>query len=113
MTTMGSTTMRKQAMTIKLCSLVVLALGISACSSISLKEDETARPIVQQTQDTTEENIELTPFVEPEPVATLQTTSGSTADELQALIKDRAVRELRTAYNGSYGVSLLFNPTTL
>ncbi|MCQ9616983.1 DUF2968 domain-containing protein [Paenalcaligenes niemegkensis] len=110
---MGSTTIRKQVMTIKLCSLVVLALGISACSSISLKEDEPARPVVQQTQDTAEESTELRPIAEPEPAPALQKTPGGTADELQALIQDRSVRELRTAYNGSYGVSMLFNPETL
>lgn len=110
---MGSTIMRKQAMTIKLCSLIMVALGVSACSSVSLKPDEQPeRPIVQQTQPETEETV-IAPIAQPETSTPRYKAPSRTADELQAAIKDKSVRELRTAYNGSYGVSMLFNPATL
>lgn len=35
--------------------------------------------------------------------------TGGTAAELQKLIQDNAITELRTAHNGSYGASLLFD----
>ncbi|KWI28997.1 DUF2968 domain-containing protein [Burkholderia stagnalis] len=37
------------------------------------------------------------------------TTGPSTVDELQRLIQAHTLTEMRTAYNGSYGASLLFN----
>ncbi|WP_175729220.1 DUF2968 domain-containing protein, partial [Burkholderia ambifaria] len=36
-------------------------------------------------------------------------TTQSTIDELQQQIQSHALTEMRTAYNGSYGASLLFN----
>ena len=111
---MGSTLMRKQTMTIKLCSLVVLALGLSACSAISPTQD-VSRPVVQQTPTETaaETTDVIEPIAQPEVAPVATRALGSTADELQAMIQSREVRELRTAYNGSYGVSMLFNPSTL
>lgn len=112
---MGSTTMRKPSMSIKLCSFVMLAMALSACTSISLKEDEAVRPVVQQTPAETDavQNAEIEAIAQPEVAPAMHRAPSSTADALQAMIQNREVRELRTAYNGSYGVSMLFNPTTL
>ena len=40
-------------------------------------------------------------------------SDAGSINELQTLIKDRQLLELRTTYNGQYGASLLFHPGTL
>lgn len=90
-------------------TLISAALaGLSACAVTPPKE-QASRPVVQQVADIKDGSTAVTPPVEAvaAPVAT------TTVAELQDLIKNRKVNELRTTYNGSYGASLLFRPDDL
>ncbi len=53
---------------------------------------------------------ERTPRPDPAPTAPVARTS---VDELRQLMDSQQLTELRTTYNGAYGASLLFNPSTL
>src|SRR5690606_1834255 len=57
---------------------------------------------------------DATPVEPPEPQAAIEPPApeGPTG-ELQRLIRERAVSELRTSYNGSFGASLLFKADDL
>ena len=79
--------------------------GLAACASA---QPEAARPAVQQVEDTQAASTPVTP-PPPAPAA----RPASTVAELQSLIQNRQVSELRTTYNGTYGASLLFKPDDL
>lgn len=80
--------------------------GLAACASA--QQPEAARPAVQQVEDTQAASTPVTP-PPPAPAA----RPASTVAELQSLIQNRQVSELRTTYNGTYGASLLFKPDGL
>lgn len=79
--------------------------GLAACASA---QSEAPRPTVKQVEDTQAASTPVTPPA-PAPAA----RPASTVSELQGLIQSRQVSELRTAYNGTYGASLLFKPDDL
>ncbi|MYZ45355.1 DUF2968 domain-containing protein [Schauerella aestuarii] len=94
----------------------LLLATLTACGVLGNQKPEPApRPTVKQVD---------APPAAPEPVtppaaaqapslAATTTPPASTVSELQGMIQSREVAELRTAYNGSYGASLLFNAETL
>lgn len=82
--------------------------GLSACAATPAQE-KAERPVVQQVADAKDG---AAPVVPP-PAAGAAPVAASTVAELQELIKNRKVNELRTTYNGSYGASLLFRPDDL
>lgn len=79
--------------------------SLAACASA---QPEPPRPTVKQVEDTQAASTPVTPPALP-PAA----RPASTVSELQSLIQNRQVSELRTAYNGTYGASLLFKPDDL
>ncbi|AKQ56845.1 DUF2968 domain-containing protein [Bordetella hinzii] len=79
---------------------------LSALAACATTQPEAERPVVQQVEN---KDAATTPVTPPPPPAPAPRAS-STATELQGLIQSRQVSELRTAYNGSYGASLLFKP---
>lgn len=46
----------------------------------------------------------------PEPVAAAVPAAGGTVHELQQLIQSQKLVEMRTAYNGNFGTSMLYHP---
>ncbi|WMD21066.1 DUF2968 domain-containing protein [Achromobacter seleniivolatilans] len=80
--------------------------GLAACASA---QSEAPRPTVKQVEDTQAASTPVTPPAAPAAAA----RPSSTVSELQSLIQNRQVSELRTAYNGTYGASLLFKPDDL
>ncbi|MGO3130847.1 MAG: DUF2968 domain-containing protein [Alcaligenes sp.] len=89
---------------------VLLSLGgllfLSACSSVSLMQ-EPERPVVAQTQEQEVEEVAAVAAPAAAPAAT-PAYQNTTVAQLQQLIQARSVQELRTAYNGRFGASLLF-----
>lgn len=89
---------------------VLLSLGglllLSACSSVSLVQ-EPERPVVAQTQEQEVEEVAAVAAPAAAPAAT-PAYQNTTVAQLQQLIQARSVQELRTAYNGRFGASLLF-----
>ncbi len=87
----------------------LLSLGglflLSGCSSMSLVQ-EPERPVVAQTQ---EQDVEEVAAVAAPAAAPAPAYQNTTVAQLQQLIQARAVQELRTAYNGRFGASLLFS----
>lgn len=83
--------------------------GLAACASA---QSEAPRPTVKQVEDKPAASTPVTP---PPPAAAPAAAArpSSTVAELQGLIQSRQVSELRTAYNGTYGASLLFKPDDL
>src|SRR6478609_6276504 len=81
--------------------------GLAACASA---QSEAPRPTVKQVEDKQPATTPVTPPAAPAPAAA---RPSSTVAELQGLIQNRQVSELRTAYNGTYGASLLFKPDDL
>lgn len=79
--------------------------SLAACASA---QPEPPRPTVKQVEDTQAASTPVTPPAPP-PAA----RPASTVSDLQSLIQNRQVSELRTAYNGTYGASLLFKPDDL
>ncbi|OZI77939.1 DUF2968 domain-containing protein [Bordetella genomosp. 12] len=80
---------------------------LSALAACATTQPQAERPVVQQVEDKDAATTAVTP---PPPAAPAAPRVSSTATELQGLIQSRQVSELRTAYNGSYGASLLFKP---
>ena len=95
---------------------VLLSMGglllLSACSSVSLVQ-EPERPVVAQTQE--QEVEEVAPVAAPAAPAPAAAPAyhNTTVAQLQQLIQARAVQELRTAYNGRFGASLLFSAESM
>ncbi len=95
----------------------LLSLGglflLSGCSSMSLVQ-EPERPVVAQTQE--QDVQEVAPVASPEVAPTpapAPAYQNTTVAQLQQLIQARAVQELRTAYNGRFGASLLFSAESM
>lgn len=82
--------------------------GLAACASA---QSEAPRPTVKQVEDKPAASTPVTP--PPAAAPTAAARPSSTVAELQGLIQNRQVSELRTAYNGTYGASLLFKPDDL
>jgi|GEM_PF-4858074 len=95
--------------------VALACVGLAGCAS--LKSDGGA--VVSQAQPTQEEmQAEVAPVGGAQPVAQGVTevapqAPSSTVAELQQLIRNKGVSELRTSYNGNYGASLLFKRDTL
>ena len=95
----------------------LLSLGglflLSGCSSMSLVP-EPERPVVAQTQEQDVQEVApvASPQVAPTP-APAPAYQNTTVAQLQQLIQARAVQELRTAYNGRFGASLLFSAESM
>ncbi len=92
--------------------LAGLALtGLSACAT-----QEPERPVVAQADapQTPEAAAQpVTPPAAPSPIVPQAPAAAGPVAEVQRLIQNRQVNELRTTYNGSYGASLLFKPDEL
>lgn len=84
--------------------------GLAACASA---QSEAPRPTVKQVEDKPADSTPVTPPPAAAPAAAAAARPSSTVAELQGLIQNRQVSELRTAYNGTYGASLLFKPDDL
>ncbi|MGE8689359.1 MAG: DUF2968 domain-containing protein [Achromobacter sp.] len=90
--------------------MALLGTALSGLAACAVAQSEAPRPTVQQVEDKQAASTPVTPPVAaPAPAA----RPSSTASELQGLIQNRQVSELRTAYNGTYGASLLFKPDDL
>ncbi|MBO9356685.1 DUF2968 domain-containing protein [Bordetella petrii] len=87
--------------------LAVLGAVLSGLAGCASAQSEASRPPVQQVEDRQAGDTPVTPPAAAAPKA------NSTVAELQALIQNRQVSELRTTYNGTYGASLLFKPDDL
>jgi hypothetical protein len=85
--------------------------GLSACSTFM----HTTPPVVTQSDAPTNGAAPVTPPASaPAPVADIKPDAPSgTVDQLNQLIQSHKVSEMRTAYNGTYGASLLFKPDDL
>lgn len=88
--------------------MALLGSALSALAACASAQPEPPRPTVKQVEDTQAASTPVTPPA-PQPAA----RPASTVSELQSLIQNRQVSELRTAYNGTYGASLLFKPDDL
>lgn len=88
--------------------MVLLGTALSGLAACASAQQEAPRPTVKQVEDT---QAPATPVTPPAPPQAAR--PASTLSELQALIQSRQVSELRTAYNGTYGASLLFKPDDL
>lgn len=86
--------------------LAVLGMAMSGLAACASAQSEAGRPPVQQVQNDVPDDTPVTP-----PAAAPK--ANTTVAELQALIQNRQVSELRTTYNGTYGASLLFKPDDL
>jgi phage-related minor tail protein len=86
--------------------LALLCTGLAACAAFKHKDDQ---PVVTQTKS---KPVDASPVTPPAP-APEPPPPRTTATELQTLIQDHKVQELRTTYNGKYGASLLFKPDDL
>jgi hypothetical protein len=82
--------------------------GLGACATNH--PAEASRPVVQQVEDAKAGAAPVTP---PPAAAGGEPAAAGTVAELQDLIKNHRVNELRTTYNASYGASLLFKPDDL
>ncbi|CAB3681347.1 hypothetical protein LMG26685_04290 [Achromobacter mucicolens] len=88
--------------------MVLLGTALSGLAACASAQPQAPRPTVKQVEDT---QAPATPVTPPAPPQAAR--PASTLSELQALIQSRQVSELRTAYNGTYGASLLFKPDDL
>src|SRR5690606_7478045 len=86
--------------------LAVLGMSMSGLAAFASAQSEASRPPVQQVQNDVPGDTPVTP-----PAAAPK--ANTTVAELQSLIQNRQVSELRTTYNGTYGASLLFKPDDL
>jgi len=86
--------------------LAVLGAALSGLAACASAQSEASRPPVQQVESKQAGDTPVTP---PAPAS----KPNSTVAELQSLIQNRQVSELRTTYNGTYGASLLFKPDDL
>ncbi len=93
-----------------------LALSCAALASLAAcagaKQQSEPQPVVKQVEtDNKAASAPVTPPAPPTPApsaAAEPPAAPTTVAELQGLIQNRQVTELRTTYNGSYGASLLF-----
>lgn len=99
---------QKTAMLLSVGGLLLL----SACSSVSLVQ-EPERPVVAQTQEQEVQEVAPVAAAEPASAPAAPAYQNTTVAQLQQLIQARGVQELRTAYNGRFGASLLFSAETM
>ncbi|RAP64553.1 hypothetical protein A6B37_00855 [Achromobacter sp. HZ01] len=90
--------------------MALLGTALSGLAACAVAQPEEPRPTVKQVEDTQAASAPVTP---PASAPSLAARPSSTVSELQSLIQNRQVSELRTAYNGTYGASLLFKPDDL
>lgn len=90
--------------------MALLGTALSGLAACAVAQPEEPRPTVKQVEDTQAASTPVTP---PASAPSLAARPSSTVSELQSLIQNRQVSELRTAYNGTYGASLLFKPDDL
>ncbi|MBO9328896.1 hypothetical protein C1I89_09070 [Achromobacter pulmonis] len=90
--------------------MALLGTALSGLAACAVAQPEEPRPTVKQVEDTQAASTPVTP---PASAPALAARPSSTVSELQSLIQNRQVSELRTAYNGTYGASLLFKPDDL
>ncbi|MCY1215891.1 hypothetical protein D9M72_277480 [compost metagenome] len=90
--------------------MALLGTALSGLAACAVAQPEAPRPTVKQVEDTQAASEPVTP---PAGAPALAERASSTVSELQGLIQNRQVSELRTAYNGTYGASLLFKPEDL
>ncbi|MDT4820419.1 DUF2968 domain-containing protein [Achromobacter agilis] len=90
--------------------MALLGTALSGLAACAVAQPEAPRPTVKQVEDTQAASAPVTP---PAGAPALAAPPSSTVSELQGLIQNRQVSELRTAYNGTYGASLLFKPDDL
>lgn len=85
--------------------------SLAACAGAQ-QPQEAPRPVVKQVEDSKSATAPVEPpAAQPDAsaaAAASQPPAASTVAELQSLIEQRQVAELRTTYNGTYGASLLF-----
>ncbi|MNQ07023.1 hypothetical protein D3C85_197900 [compost metagenome] len=89
--------------------MALLGTALSVLAACASAQPEAPRPTVKQVEDPQAAATPVTPPAAPAAPA----RPASTVAELQDLIQSRQVSELRTAYNGTYGASLLFKPDDL
>ena len=89
--------------------MALLGTALSVLAACASAQPEAPRPTVKQVEDPQAAATPVTPPAAPAAPA----RPASTVAELQDLIQSRQVSELRTAYNGTYGASLLFKPEDL
>ncbi|MGE8567255.1 MAG: DUF2968 domain-containing protein [Achromobacter sp.] len=89
--------------------MALLGTALSVLAACASAQPEAPRPTVKQVEDSQAAATPVTPPAAPAAPA----RPASTVAELQDLIQSRQVSELRTAYNGTYGASLLFKPDDL
>ena len=87
--------------------LVALGMTLSGLAACASAQSDVTRPAVQQVESKQAGDTPVTP---PAPTGP---APNSTVAELQSLIQNRQVSELRTTYNGTYGASLLFKADDL
>ena len=90
--------------------MALLGTALSGLAACAVAQPEEPRPTVKQVEDTQAASTPVTP---PASAPALAARPSSTVSELQSLIQNRQVSELRTAYNGTSGASLLFKPDDL
>jgi len=91
--------------------MALLGTALSGLAASASAQSEAPRPTVKQVEDKPAASTPVTPPPAAAPAAAAR--PSSTVAELQSLIQNRQVSELRTAYNGTYGASLLFKPEDL
>ncbi|MGO3741970.1 DUF2968 domain-containing protein [Kerstersia sp.] len=99
---------------IVLCGWVLASLA--ACASTQADQAGSAamsRPVVTQAASAAAPAAPGAEIRPPAELAPPSLVAQSSAVELEQLIQDRKVSELRTTYNGSYGASLLFKADEL
>jgi len=96
--------------------LALAGAALSSLAACAIAQPESApRPVVQQVEadKAAAAAAPVEPQAAPAPAPAAPEQPGSTVAELQGLIQNRQVAELRTTYNGSYGASLLFKADDL
>lgn len=102
--------MNRNRVELKTLIVILACAGLVGCATLG---QDKSQPVVTQADSSARDGAAA---VTPPPgvqVTTVQAEPNSTVAELQQLIENKAVSELRTSYNGSYGASLLFKRDTL
>ncbi len=99
---------------------VAAVIGLAGCAGLSgeraaqAEAEPQGAPVVVQADQDEAAQPDATPVQPPQDkVAIGPAAPEGPSAELQRLIRERAVKELRTSYNGSFGASLLFKPDDL
>ncbi len=89
-----------------------LALVVAA-GQAGAQSSQGVRPVVANVQGGAPEAAAPQAALNPPSAVPLEPAGNTLLAELRELVEQRAVRELRTTYNGHYGASLLFKPDDL